>query len=74
MRKVFQVRKVHDKVEYKLSLLKHSFVTATLLPKTLDKLIAKMDFIHNQNTRNGQQDYGKKDNKAISKRQLKSKL
>ena len=72
MHKEFQILKVSDIVEYKLSKLIHSLLTGTpKLPETLDKLIVRMDSIHTRNTRNKHQVYSKKENKAIGKRQLK---
>ena len=72
MHKEFQILKVNDIFEYKLSKLIHSLLTGTpKLPETLDKLIVRMDSIHTRNTRNKHQVYSKKENKAIGKRQLK---
>ena len=72
MHKEFQILKVSDIVEYKLSKLIHSLLTGTpKLPETLDKLIVKMDTIHTRTTRNKHQVYSKNENRAIGKRQLK---
>ena len=75
MHKEFQILKVSDIVEYKLSKLIHSLLTGTpKLPETLDKLIVKMDSIHTRTTRNKHQVYSKKENRTIGKRQLKCQL
>ena len=48
----YQILKVPDIVEYKLSKLIHSLLTGTpKLPETLDKLIVKMNSVHTRNTR-----------------------
>ena len=53
MHKEFQILKVSDIVEYKLSKLIHSLLTGTpKLPETLDKLIFKMVSIHTRNITN----------------------
>ena len=58
MHKDFQILKVSDIVEYKLSNFIHSFLTGTpKLPEILDKLIVKMDSIHIRNTTNKHQVY-----------------
>ena len=64
MNKEFQILKVTDIVEYKLSRLIHSLLTGTpTLPETLNKLIVKMDSIHTLTTRNKHQVYSKKENR-----------
>ena len=53
MHKEFQILKVPDMVEYKLSKLIHFLLTGTpKLPETLNKRIARMDSVHTRNTRN----------------------
>ena len=72
MHKEFQILKVADIVEYKLSKLIHSLVTGSpKLPETLSKLIVPTNKIHTQNTRHRNQIYHKKEKIAIGKRQLK---
>ena len=72
MHKEFQILKVNDIVEYKLSKLMHSLLTGTpKLPETLDKLIVRMNSIHTRNTTNKHQVYNKKENRAVGKWQLK---
>ena len=59
--KEFQIQKVSDIVEYKLSKLIHSLLTGTpKLPETLDKRIFKLDSIHTRTTRNKHRVYSKK--------------
>ena len=72
MHKKFQTLNVTDIVKYKLFKLIHSLLTGTpILPKTLNKLIVRMDSIHARNTRKKHQFDSKKENRAIGKRQLK---
>ena len=72
MHKDFQILKVADVVEYKLSKLIHSLITGSpKLPEPLQNLIIPINTIHRQNTRNKHQIYSKKENKSIGKRQLK---
>ena len=72
MHKDFQILKVPDIVEYKLSKLIHSLLTGTpKLPETLDKLIVKMNSVHTRNTRHKHQVYSKNEKRAIGRRQLK---
>ena len=72
MHKEFQILKISDIVEYKLSKLIHSLLTGTpKLLETLDKLFVKMDSIHIRTTRNKHQVYSRKENRAFGKQQLK---
>ena len=72
MHKEFQILKVNDIVEYKLSKLIHSLLTnSPKLPDTLKKLIIPIDRVHSCNTRKKHQIYSKKANKSIGKRQIK---
>ena len=72
MHKEFQILKVNDVIEYKLSKLIHSLLKGTpRLPEVLHKLIIPTDTIHTRNTRHKHQVYSKRDKKPIGKRQLK---
>ena len=72
MHQEFQILKVADIVEYKLSKLIHSLLNGSpKLLAVLNKLIIPMHSIHHRNTRNRFQVYSKKENKPIGKWQLK---
>ena len=72
MHKEFQILKVNDVIEYKLSKLIHSLLKGTpKLPEVLHKLIIPTDTIHTRNTRHKHQVYSKREKKPIGKRQLK---
>ena len=72
MHKEFQILKVNDVIEYKLSKLIHSLLKGTpRLPEVLHKLIIPTDTIHTRNTRHKHQVYSKREKKPIGKRQLK---
>ena len=72
MHKKFQILKVANIVDYKLSKSVNFLLNDTpKLPETLVKLIVRMDSIHTRNTRQKHQLYSKKENRAIEKRQLK---
>ena len=72
MHKEFQILKVADVVEYKISKLIHSLLTGSpKLPEVLKKLIIPTNTVHNRITRNRYQIYSKREKKAIGKRQLK---
>ena len=72
MHKEFQILKVPDIIEYKLSKLIHSLLKdSPRLPEVLHKLIIPTERIHTRNTRNKHQVYSKREKKPIGKRQLK---
>ena len=74
MHKDFQILKVADVVEYKLSKLIHSLITGSpKLPESLQNLIIPINTTHKRNTIKTHQSYNKKENISIGKRQLKCK-
>ena len=74
MHKEFQILKVADIVEYKISKIIHSLLTSSpKLPDVLQKLIVPTNTIHNRNTRNRFQIYSKREKRPIGKRQIKCK-
>ena len=72
MHKEYQILKVPDVVEYKLSKLIHSLISGSpKLPEPLQSRIIPMQSVHSRNTRNKYQVYSQKEKNSIGKRQLK---
>ena len=72
MHKEFQILRVTEVIEYKLSQLIHFPLKGTpSLPEVIHKLIIPTDIIYTRNTRHKHQIYFKREKKPMGKHQLK---